>query len=300
MQKHVIYDKFFRVLGDEPSEIVQVGDSSGFYGVIPSEVTFAAKGKTYLNLSCCGDTGWNGYFYEAQAALERKHRPQTLLLHITPFWAPASAAFYGDNQLAVLIRDYIAQDAWWHKIRPPSADYRLRITNLIYNGVWLDDFAYDTHADQPNYPKVRAWREQFRQARGWSPLPWAIDDALLTAPSPLPCSIENAYSEEIWMGLWRRDSLYRYLERFALLTKAHDARFVFVTNPVPCVVQNDETGADVSRQLARFRLDYPNVAIPFAFLRQWPQHEFRDRWHLNIAGAVKHSRLIGDALRTLQ
>ena len=126
-----------------------------------------------------------------------------------------------------------------------------------------------------------------------------MDDALLTAPQPLPCKIENAYSENKYLGLVREDSLYVHLQRFAQLAKEHEARLVLVTNPVPCVPQQDEAAADITRQLARFRADYPDVAVPFAFLRQWPQSAFKDRWHLTTEGATRHSRLIGEVLRTL-
>ena len=299
LSKHVLYEKFSRVLPQIPSQTVQVGDSSGFYGVVPAEVSSASGGEDYINLSCCGDTGWNGYYYGARLALQREDRPRTLVLHITPFWAPASATFQGDNALAVLMRDYILKDDVWHRLRPPSAGYRLRLTNLVYHGQWLDDFPYDLHTAQPHYPSLRGWREQFRETRGWVPLPWAMDDALLAAPQPLPCQIENAYSESRYLGLVREDSLYIHLQRFARLARDHDARLVLVTNPVPCVPQQDASSADIARQLARFRADYPDVAVPFAFLRQWPQSAFKDRWHLGTEGAIRHSRLIGDFLHAL-
>ena len=99
-------------------------------------VSAASGGEDYINLSCCGDTGWNGYYYGGELALQRQDEPRTLVLHITPFWAPASATFHGDNALAVLIRDYLVQDMWWHRVRPPSAGYRLRALNAVQHGQW--------------------------------------------------------------------------------------------------------------------------------------------------------------------
>jgi len=95
----------------------------------------------------------------------------------------------------------------------------------------------------------------------------------------------------------RDDSLYNYLQRFALLARNYNARFVLVTNPVPCVIQNDTVSADIARQMERFTGDFPDVIIPFPFLRQWPRDMFSDRWHLNRVGAAHHSQLIGEALR---
>jgi len=296
LQKHVIYDKNEIVLRDVKTTAIQVGDSSGFYGVIPSVVTSSSGGLSYLNMSCCGDTGWEGYYYEAVLAMGRSPTPELLVLHITPFWGPLDKQFRGRNGLATLIGDYLVQEMWWHRVRPPSAGYRLRLTNLAYFGVWKDDFAYASHIEQPHYPPIKEWREKFAEDRGWVPLPWAIEDSYLTAATVRPCSLTGIYSEPRWFGLTHDDGLYRYLARFADLAQSHNARFVLVSNPVPCTVQNDAVDADIERQIARFRRDYPDASIPFRFLREAKRSAFQDRWHLNPSGATEHSRLLGDAL----
>ena len=296
LQKHIIYDKNEIVLRDVPTTAIQVGDSSGFYGVIPAEVTAAANGMSYLNMSCCGDTGWEGYYYEAVLAMRRSPTPKLLVLHVTPFWGPLDQRFRGRKGLATLMGDYLVQEMWWHQVRPPSAGYRLRLTNLAYAGVWLDDFTYDAHAEQPHYPSIKEWRVKFEENRGWVPLPWAIDDTYLTAATVQPCAIDAAYSEGVWLGLASDDGLYRYLARFADLARRHGARFVLVTNPLPCVVRHGAIGADIERQLASFRRDYPNAVVPFPFLREADRGAFADRWHLNATGAMEHSRRIGNAL----
>jgi len=298
LQKHVIYDKNEIVLRDTPTTAIQIGDSSGFYGVIPNEVT-ATAGISYLNMSCCGDTGWEGYYYEAVLAMRRSPTPRLLVLHVTPFWGPLDHRFRGRKGLAALMGDYLVQEMWWHRVRPPSAGYRLRLTNLAYFGVWLDDFVYDSHAEQPHYPSIKEWRAKFEQNRGWVPLPWAIDDTYLTAKSVQPCTIEAAYSEDIWLRLARDDGLYRYLARFAELAKRFDTRFVLVTNPLPCTVQYDSVVDDIERQLSKFRYDYPSALVPFRFLREADRAAFSDRWHLNPTGAREHSRQIGNALKQL-
>ena len=298
LQKHIIFDKNIRILQDTASDAVQVGDSSGFYGVIPAEVSSKAAGISYLNLSCCGDAGWSGYFYEAKLAFQRRDKPKFLVLHVTPYWAPAAAAFYGNNQLAVLVRDYLVKDDWWHQVRMPSEGYRLRVTNLVYHGEWLDDFSYDEH-DWPTlgYPSIRAWREQFKRARGWAPVPVDVKDPLVKNPTPSDCKLADSFSDTRYLGFLHEDSLYLYLQRFADLARAHGARFVFVTNPVPCVVKIDKVSADIDRQMTRFKADYPDAIVPFTFLRQEPLSEFSDRWHLNPEGAARHSRLIGKKLQ---
>lgn len=295
MQKHVLYDKFELLFQETPADIVQVGDSSGFYGVIPAEVTAGAGGLSYLNLSCCADTGWAGYYQAAALAVQRASRPKLLVLHVTPIWGPLSTAWHPG--LAELMRNYLVQEMPWHRVRAPSAGYRLRLTNLVYHDEWSDDFPYDMPADQPGYPSLRQWRAEMATTHGWLPLPRTHPDKYLTAPAMLSCDIEHSYSSSSYFGLYRDDGLYRYLSRIAELARQHGVRFALITNPLPCRMDDQALADDVARQLDRFRHDYPDATLPFDFFRTADRSDFRDRWHLTQAAAIVHSRRIGEALR---
>ncbi|SKA31030.1 hypothetical protein SAMN02745126_05074 [Enhydrobacter aerosaccus] len=298
LQKHTIYDKFETTLTNIPSEVVQVGDSSGFYGVDPKVVTKVADRLSYLNMSCCGDAGWTGYFYEAQLAIMRQATPpKFLVLHVTPFWSPAAPAFYGDNALAVLIRDYLIKAHWWHQVRMPSEGYRLRVTNLVYHDIWVDDFTYQLHQwPTLGYPPIKEWRRMIAAGRGWVPIPVDIKDPMIKGGNPGVCKFDRGYSENELLGLVHIDTLYDYLSRFAELARRTKTRFVLVSNPVPCVVEQDAVFDDVERQIARFKRDYPEAVVPFRYFRQAPLNDFSDRWHLKEDGVVEHSARIGAAL----
>jgi hypothetical protein len=294
VQKHVLYDKFELLFKDTPADIVQVGDSSGFYGVIPEELSAGAGGLSDLNLGCCADSGWEGYYLAATLALRRTREPGMLALHVTPFWGPSADWKPG---LAELMRNYLVQEMWWHRVRPPSAGYRLRLTNLVYHDEWLDEFPYDRPADQPGYASLRQWRVEMAASRGWVPLPRANPDSYLTAPAMLPCDIEHSYSSSSWFGLYRDDALYRNLSQIAELARRHGVRFALITNPLPCRMDDQALVDDVARQLERFRREHPEAIVPFEFFRTAPRSDFLDRWHLTPAAAIVHSRRIGEALR---
>jgi hypothetical protein len=100
------------------------------------------------------------------------------------------------------------------------------------------------------------------------------------------------------LGLIHRDSLYDYLKEFAELAHSADVKFVFVTNPVPCIVSHNSIYEDVERQMTRFKTDYPTAIIPFDFFHQAPLSDFSDRWHLKKDGVRKHSQRIGLALNS--
>lgn len=300
LQRHVIYSKFMIEFANVPSDALLIGDSSGFYGVQSDQVTAADPGLSFLNLGCCGDVGWTGFVYQSELALKQAvQRPKFLVLHVTPFWGPNAKKFAGDNVLAVTIRDYLLRVMWWHKVVIPSNGYRLRILNLVNDGVWLDDFAYDSFAwPTLGYPPLRTWRQEMRDGRGWVPMPVDLKDSMVKRSEPEACVFDDDYSKPSELGFGKVDLLYDYLKRLAELTEKAGVRFVLVTNPVPCIVQpNDPVVADALRQLARFKADYPKAIVPFDFFRQADLHRFIDRWHLNVDGGAWHSRAIGTALR---
>jgi hypothetical protein len=198
----------------------------------------------------------------------------------------------------VLIRDYLVKAHWWHKIRMPSEGYRLRILNLVYRRVWLDDFVYETHLwPTTGYPTIKEWRSMMAAGRGWIPIPVDINDPVIKKPNPTAvCKFDRGYSETRLWGLVHIDSLYEYLARFAELARSRNARFVLISNPVPCTVDQDAVFDDVERQIARFKAAYPDAVVPFQFFRQAPMSSFADRWHLKGAGVTTHSERIGKAL----
>src|SRR5690349_8650363 len=52
-------------------DIVQVGDSSGFFGIMPEVVERYLPGLKYLNESCCGTQGYHGYLAVLRYNLSR-------------------------------------------------------------------------------------------------------------------------------------------------------------------------------------------------------------------------------------
>ena len=53
------------------SEFIQVGDSSGLFGVRPNIVKSYLSGMDYINTNCCADMGWEGYAYSANYYLKK-------------------------------------------------------------------------------------------------------------------------------------------------------------------------------------------------------------------------------------
>ena len=66
--KVVIYEKLRNAVRDKP-DIIQVGDSSGFHAIVPRIVDQYLAGLKYENLSCCANTGFDGYYSIAEFML---------------------------------------------------------------------------------------------------------------------------------------------------------------------------------------------------------------------------------------
>ena len=87
-QRLFVYEKIKAFLHANPT-IVQAGDSSGFYGIEPSVVMRSLpKDVSYLNMSCCANLGFNGYFNIFELMAKNNNSIRYFVPHITPHTMP--------------------------------------------------------------------------------------------------------------------------------------------------------------------------------------------------------------------
>lgn len=80
--KALIYAKLRNAAAAKPA-IIQVGDSSGLHGIVPAIVEKYVPGLRYENLSCCANTGFDGYYNIAQFMLRHALSIKAVVLYIT-------------------------------------------------------------------------------------------------------------------------------------------------------------------------------------------------------------------------
>src|SRR4051812_37984237 len=81
-QRAFMYHKVKEFAYSNPT-IVQSGDSSGFYGIEPLEIMkYLPQGVSYLNMSCCANLGYRGYYNVLQFMAERNKSVRYFVLHI--------------------------------------------------------------------------------------------------------------------------------------------------------------------------------------------------------------------------
>src|SRR5215471_12193622 len=80
----IVYEKL-RAFGRSSPDIIQIGDSTGLYGVNSDLVTSHLGGLRYVNLSCCAHMGFDGYYAVAHFMLRRNPSIKAVVLYINAF-----------------------------------------------------------------------------------------------------------------------------------------------------------------------------------------------------------------------
>ena len=86
-QKYMVLYKS-QIFKDNNADFIQVGDSSGFFGVRPNIINTYLEGLNFLNISCCADSGWDGYVYTANYYLKNNSEAKYLVLYTSPYSLP--------------------------------------------------------------------------------------------------------------------------------------------------------------------------------------------------------------------
>ena len=290
-QRLFIYEKI-KAFADSNPTIVQSGDSSGFYGIEPAVVMkHLPNGATYLNMSCCANLGYNGYYNMLDLMAERNPSIRYMVLHITPYtmprpelWDSDGAALWGTSDIKVF-GDAVRQEflSPWRLFHLPSLAYRRQVTDRVFylNGLYK-------HLDRPllNNANYLEFLRVFRKNLGWMPesdVRGGVYAAECNVPTPeffdFRTLSQKTYFEEV-------------LEKFAALAKRHDTTLVVVFQPVGCVWGSGNDHAKAREALERFKQSHPEVEIPFPLLEVWPTEMFSVPAHVRR----EYSDIIGNRL----
>ncbi len=278
-QKFVIEGKFTLFRGIA-AEFIQVGDSSGLFGVSPRDVMWHLPGQTYLNYSCCADVGFTGYRYIAEAALRDNPARKVLVLYMTVFSLPRLDSLYA--KLTDELRESLIGVGRYVGMLP-SAPYRRAVTNLAYHGKLQQIPIPDPFFGWPNFPTMQQWVEQFGQTLGWVPFPPVIGDVPVG-----PCKLDPVVDKE------GHPVLLRELEETKKLADRYQVKLVIAFNPVAC--DGGETTRALEDQVAEFRRRHADVFIPFGPTETIDAVAFSDQMHLRHIYATPNSQHLGAAL----
>jgi hypothetical protein len=311
MQRLFVFHKLKAFEYSNPT-IVQSGDSSGFYGIEPSVVMkHLPKDVSYLNMSCCANLGFNGYYNIFEFMARRNPSMRYMVLHITPYtmprpetWNADGANLWGTPGLEVfgdaVYNEFVAPRQIMH---PPSLAYRRRVTQTLYTLPYLLQYrpGREGRPDRPVVPAggeapvdpLRAESEPYleflgivRPTRGWMPesdVRGGVYAAECEIPTPDFFNVRT---------LSRKTYLEEVFDSFAALAKRYDAILVIVFQPVACIFGTGKPSANAREIVAKFKRDHPDVEIPFPLIETWPADMFSVPAHVRR----EYTDRIGDRL----
>ena len=130
-QKYMILYKS-QIFKENNADFIQIGDSSGFFGIQPNIVNSYLNGLNYINLSCCADSGWDGYVYTANYFLKNNPNVSNLVLYITPYSLPLQFGKGFSGDLHKIFGDIEDKNLFAFLNYIPSLYYRKKILNYTY------------------------------------------------------------------------------------------------------------------------------------------------------------------------
>ncbi len=306
---NVIHDKT-HALRELNAEIIQVGDSSGFFGVRPLVVEQRIRPFTYVNLSCCANTGWPGYYEIAKYHLRRNTNIRLLVVYVTPYTPP--------NLWAAGMRDELAR--YFHNPGSrgfdtladyfPSIRYRELINGILLSGVQRKDEKGDITSEllgkigvssddvddffNEAVSQGHSLKRIFEDGRGWLPY---------DAKEPIKKVHRAECGPVIVSSYWREDKydqpLDYYIQLFNELATDFDVDVVFIFNPVVCDYGREASG--IARDIERIDEEFDRVHFNYPYIQSAPVDWFSDIWHLKPERAELNSLRVADiVLNTLK
>jgi hypothetical protein len=272
----IVYEKL-RAFARSSPDVIQIGDSTGFYGVNPDLVTSHLAGLRYVNLSCCANMEFDGYSAVADFMLRRNPSIKGVVLYINPYNFIDMSA---DGSFAEPIKNSF--DSWQSHVMPPSLALREEVVKAVYG---------PSRMPSAN-PETERKLGFMQHHNGWL----AEDDVRLSGKA-----LDDYWRKEcgprrsiVWHDVDRR--LFDKVAHLAELTAEYNAKLILMVQPLPCPIAGTAFDAAV-RGLDRLRSAYPNlVVVPADVFFSLPTEMFSSSAHLRIGNEIANSQRVALAV----
>ena len=284
----IVYEKL-RAFGWSAPDVIQIGDSTGFYGVNSDLVTGRLGGLRYVNLSCCAHMGFDGYHAVAHFMLRRNPSIKAVVLYIGAmnFISTDTGGSFAEpiqNSFESL-RSYVM---------PPSLALREEIIKAFYGAARTSSANPEVEHKLGFIGHHNGWlaEDDIRMSGK------ARDDYWRTECGPGRLLVrqdadENYSRDFAGRREWR---LFDKIARLAALTAAYNAKLILMLQPLPCPFTGTAFAARV-RDLDRLRAAYPNlVVVPADVFFSLPTDMFSSLSHLRVGGEITNSQRVALAV----
>ena len=261
------------------------------------------EGLKYENLSCCANTGFEGYYTIAEFMLRNSPSIKAVVLYISWQNAPQDPARMPTEMVGG--DDRMRNALGWMApfVSPPTLSAR--------GGILRSAYTLGHIIEQPGLlpfdssPPFAGLAEFLRTNAGW----WPEHDTRVS-PDKHQRVLDSLCGEGGALALY--DSAQNYtrdafgsrqsytqveLRRLANLTARHNAKLVVMFQPYPCPAIGQSYLAARRADVAAVVADHQNVVVPDpALFEAWPGRWFTSADHLRTGHEEAASRRVGRAV----
>jgi hypothetical protein len=289
--KFVIYQKMKEIPSSQ-ADVIQVGDSSGFHGIRPNLVMKELDGVRYFSLSCCANTGFDGYYDFAKFAIDHDPNLRAIVLYLTFNNLPQQRLIGGDAKLgaAKIHEAYVGP---WSIVELPSLALRPVVTDALYT---LFGLVAPRRTGLTNSSDTLNVMQSVHDEHGW----WAEHDTRNVGDKEKEFFRQLCGPNDTWdlnaTGFTSADGEFFPLitfDKFAALAKSHGKKLIIVFHPHPCGKLNDEFNQALEDSLSLLKRKYSNLYVyPEGLFEHWPREIFTSADHLYVGYERYSSRRV--------
>ena len=287
------------ILGNLESDFLQIGDSSGFFGVQPNIIELYFGEKKYLNLSCCANTGWEGYAVYANYLLKNNYHTDYLIFYFTPYSLPMQ---YKEGYSKNMINYYGGVSFFDFKFinRIPSLYYRDNILDFVFkkdtnnsinNPKQFLKSINVTNFEKNTKSKANQFTDFLIKSKGWLPYGLINSNNIYQVPFGECDQIGHFYDNK------KKPTLNINLQKIKDITDRYNKKLILLYNPVACY--ETDLIKPIINDLEKFKKNNPDVIVPFNFITTFDFDNFSDAQHLSPAGSIINSHRIGSRLKEM-
>jgi hypothetical protein len=298
VHKSLIQEKLINAVQHRP-DVIQVGDSSGLHGIVPRIVDQYLGGLRYENLSCCANTGFEGYYAITEFMLRHVPSIRAVVLYTSLNNEARDPANLDAISVGGPERLSSAFGALSPLTTPPTLAARSDIVRPVYTlGGKIDQPGLQPLATTwPEFPKflrdTRGWRPEGdvhrtpeKHAQAFSALCGPTGERRMEGPRP----------EDLVRDITGVARSYTEIElrRLADLAARHKAKLILVFQPYPCAAVAGTLLAALKSDIAAVTRDHPNLVVPDrALFEPWPAQRFASADHVRTGYEDTASRRAG-------
>ena len=283
-------------------DFVQVGDSSGFFGIMPEVVEQYLPGLRYLNSSCCATQGFHGYLALLRFQLRRLPSVKYIVVHSGIIGAfPGPLQWRGaPKTLDVGFPLKTLGEKMETTLNPPWSWLGLPSNSLrktILQHAFLDEDVRN-YVNSP-HGKFEIIINGLKSRQGYGlemDVQTGVGDLGADIPACFTLKHESFFD---WMSLRNKSYLDAFVEEYVALAREFKVVPILVFQISPCTDPKSEHVQKMRANLQRLQERFPELKIPFDIIDTYPENDFSVPLHVQRNVAEETSRRLGRALREI-